>query len=103
MICKLHNSGDEYHPFAGGVVIPQSTGDPMQLYQLRDSDGMYPSADGFNTIEGAVAFIKFHLYEDVPYFIVNRVSDATVAIYFENTVFVPRHKDHWSVSETPKE
>lgn len=72
------------------------------LYQVRDQDGYYPSTDRFASVNDAVDFIKEHGDEDIAYFIVH-VDGATIAIYFGKTVFVPRHKDHWTLSPVETE
>ncbi len=64
-------------------------------YQIRDEGGMYPSTDRFETVSNAVSFIETMGDEDVTYFIVH-VDGATIAIYHNRTVFVPRHADHWT-------
>jgi hypothetical protein len=66
------------------------------LYQVRDQDGMYPTSDSFETVNSAANYVRDSLYHEVAYCIVNRLSDAVVAIVYDHVVFVPRHKDHWT-------
>lgn len=60
------------------------------LYQIRNQDGMYPSEDGFDTVAAAAAFIRARCYTfgDPTYYIVLRMTDVTVAIWYDGKLFV---------------